>query len=250
MSQPRYRGTHRRVRAWWAPQVATGRVACCRCGELIGAREQWHLDHTDDGRGWRGPAHAVCNTRAGGTRSATLRAQRKRRTVMDPSLEVCLGIEVALDRSHTSVVAAAEQGQHVLVELVRYVPGADAADAVAEVAGDLWVVGVALDPVSTTATLIRPLTDHKLAPTLLSASDTAAAFGLFVDLHRAERLRLVQHDALIAALRAADQRARGERSVLDRRASTTVDGSPVLAAQWAVWCLKNLPPPPPEPNIW
>jgi hypothetical protein len=31
-----------------APLVATGTVACCRCGLLIQPHEAWHLDHRDD----------------------------------------------------------------------------------------------------------------------------------------------------------------------------------------------------------
>jgi hypothetical protein len=168
---------------------------------------------------------------------------------MDPNAEVCLGVEIALDRSRTSIVAAAEQGDNVLVELVRYAPGADIADVVAEVAQELFVVGLALNSTSASMTLARPLRDHKLEPTLLTGSDVAVAHGAFLDLHRAERLRLIQHPALVDALRAADQRARGERYVVDRR-GTLVDLSPLLAAELAVWCLQNLPAPLPEPQIW
>jgi hypothetical protein len=46
------------------PLVASGQVACCRCRELIQPRQQWHLDHTDDRRGYLGAAHATCNLRA------------------------------------------------------------------------------------------------------------------------------------------------------------------------------------------
>jgi hypothetical protein len=33
---------------------------------LILLGQQWHLDHNDDRTGYRGPAHARCNTSAGG----------------------------------------------------------------------------------------------------------------------------------------------------------------------------------------
>jgi hypothetical protein len=168
---------------------------------------------------------------------------------MSPDVEVTLGVEVALDRGHTSVVAACEQGDNVLLELVRYAPGADTADVVAGVAGELYVVGLALNSTSASMTLARPLRDHKLEPTLLSGSDVACAHGAFLDLHRAERLRLVEHAALVDALKAADQRARGERYVVDRR-GTLVDLSPLLAAELAVWCLRNLPAPLPTPDIF
>ena len=34
---------HRRLRAWWAPRVATGLVRCWRCGVPIRPEESWHL---------------------------------------------------------------------------------------------------------------------------------------------------------------------------------------------------------------
>jgi hypothetical protein len=36
---------------------------------LILAGQEWHLDHNDDRTGYRGPAHALCNTSAGGRAS-------------------------------------------------------------------------------------------------------------------------------------------------------------------------------------
>lgn len=61
MAKPRYQRAHRRLRAQWAPQVATGGVTCWRCGHPIGAREPWDLGHDDDPTYYRGPEHAACN---------------------------------------------------------------------------------------------------------------------------------------------------------------------------------------------
>lgn len=52
---------HQRLRARWAPKVAAGLVNCARCGEQIQPGQPWHLDHTDDRRGYYGPSHAACN---------------------------------------------------------------------------------------------------------------------------------------------------------------------------------------------
>lgn len=41
--------------------------------------QKLHLDHEDDGAGYRGWAHASCNTRAGAVRGNKLRAQAYRR---------------------------------------------------------------------------------------------------------------------------------------------------------------------------
>lgn len=65
-TQRGYGADHARLRARWAPLVATGLVACTRCHLLIGPGEPWHLDHTDDRTGYRGPSHARCNVSAGG----------------------------------------------------------------------------------------------------------------------------------------------------------------------------------------
>jgi hypothetical protein len=59
-----YTNAHVARRRQLEPLVATGQVSCCRCGELIQPDQLWHLDHTDDRRGYLGPAHATCNLRA------------------------------------------------------------------------------------------------------------------------------------------------------------------------------------------
>lgn len=62
-----YDRKHDQLRKQWAPIVATGKVECAKCGQVIGADEPWDLGHTDDRRGWTGPEHARrCNRRAGG----------------------------------------------------------------------------------------------------------------------------------------------------------------------------------------
>jgi hypothetical protein len=62
----RYGVAHRKRRERVAREVRAGGVLCVRCDLEISPDEEWHLDHNDDGRGWLGPAHAACNTSAGG----------------------------------------------------------------------------------------------------------------------------------------------------------------------------------------
>ena len=58
----RYGGSHSRLRRRVAQVVAGGRVRCARCGELIvPGRDLWDLDHSDDGKGYLGASHRVCN---------------------------------------------------------------------------------------------------------------------------------------------------------------------------------------------
>ena len=57
-----YGAAHDRLRAWWAPKVATGTIDCARCRKRISPFDVWHLDHTDDRAGYLGPSHEACNT--------------------------------------------------------------------------------------------------------------------------------------------------------------------------------------------
>lgn len=68
-----YTGPHRKLRAEWAPVVATGTVPCTRCGARIEPGQPWDLGHTDDRTTWTGPEHASCNraTRAHAARGGT-----------------------------------------------------------------------------------------------------------------------------------------------------------------------------------
>jgi hypothetical protein len=63
-SERGYGTEHQRLRAQLAPIVATGTVACARCGELIPAGEPWDLGHDTFDRGrYSGPEHRSCNRR-------------------------------------------------------------------------------------------------------------------------------------------------------------------------------------------
>jgi hypothetical protein len=66
-----YDANHDRLRAQWEPRVATGRVKCWRCGELISPATAWDLGHDDTDRTkYRGPEHAnQCNRAAAGRNS-------------------------------------------------------------------------------------------------------------------------------------------------------------------------------------
>ena len=80
MTDPRYGYEHQRTRAAWAPIVATGTVACVRCGKTIAVGQRWHLDHEDDRVHYKGPAHAICNITAAGHHGSAIRASRTKST--------------------------------------------------------------------------------------------------------------------------------------------------------------------------
>lgn len=64
-----YGWQHQKLRARWAPLVATGRVKCARCEELIAADAPWDLGHVDGDRAqYAGPEHQACNRATAGRR--------------------------------------------------------------------------------------------------------------------------------------------------------------------------------------
>lgn len=67
---------HVKLRRRWAVRVATGAVACSRCGRLISASAAWHLDHRDDRNGYLGPAHRRCNLVAAARKTNRIRRAR------------------------------------------------------------------------------------------------------------------------------------------------------------------------------
>jgi len=54
----RYGTDHKAARAAWKNLLP---LPCTVCGKTVTAAMDWHLDHTDDGRAYLGPAHAACN---------------------------------------------------------------------------------------------------------------------------------------------------------------------------------------------
>lgn len=61
-----YGAEHHALKRHWQARIDSGEsVTCWRCGvQLVGT--DWHLDHTDDRSGYRGPACAHCNLQLAG----------------------------------------------------------------------------------------------------------------------------------------------------------------------------------------
>lgn len=70
MPKPQYGHQHQAVRKAIAPRIDRGETPCSRCGKTIERGQSWHLDHADDGDGYRGASHAACNIAAPGVRGA------------------------------------------------------------------------------------------------------------------------------------------------------------------------------------
>lgn len=67
-----YGAEHDKLRAQWAPIVATGRVKCARCDEPIPADAPWDLGHHDlDRSRYTGPEHAACNRATNGRKTVS-----------------------------------------------------------------------------------------------------------------------------------------------------------------------------------
>lgn len=71
----RYGHRHRQIRRALLAS-AYGRP-CLHCGELMLPGQRLHLDHTSDGRGYRGIVHGPCNESDGARKG---NRQRTRRT--------------------------------------------------------------------------------------------------------------------------------------------------------------------------
>lgn len=240
MADPKYSGEHQAIRRAMAPYVPG--TPCTRCRRIILPGQPWHLDHNDDGVGYRGPSHRWCNESAGG-RLGQARQRAREERVRRMTTECVLGIEISEDRRHTAIVAASRIDQKtVLVDLVAYLDGPEAVPEVLRLRTDRTVWAICVDPHSAAATLIRPLADAGVEVTQLSTSDVVVAHGLFLDALTAGNLRHSGAPQLDAAVRHAMQRPMGGALAWQRR-GLQVDPSPLTAATWAVWGLLGRPAP-------
>lgn len=239
----RYRGAHRAVRRAGLP-YAYGQL-CCRCGEPMLAGQELDLDHRDDGVGYRGFAHAVCNRSAGGKLGALGRREQRRR-IMELG-RVAVAVEVAWDRSHTAVAAAGVDGDATQVELVDYVEGTDAGGLLLGWWRTPSVEVLVVDPGSPAATFIAGLQRARVKLVEPQARDVTVATGELLDGLRAGTIRVAAQPALEAAVRHARAREVAAGIAFDRRGD--VDASPLLAATLACWAARRLPKPVGKPRL-
>jgi hypothetical protein len=214
---------------------------CPRCGGPILWGQAWDLDHVDEpwadgGRGRRLPAHRWCNRSAGAKLGNQRRRARKEVLQMEWRT---LGVEVAADRSKTWLARAGvtEEGK-VVAHLDDPLVGAGVAFQVAELADQLEVEAVAVDPRSPSATLVEPLQAEGVWLQQADAAAMALAQGRFKDLLRDGRLRLSGHGALDTAGRLAVERRLAGSAAIDRYKG--VDVAPLVAVELAVWALGDV----------
>jgi hypothetical protein len=219
---------------------------CHFCGLPMLPGQLLDLDHAPDGITYRGVAHRHCNRADGGRKSVAIqrarRGQRMRRFISMGN-EVALGVEIAIDRGHTSIARAGRgRDGRIVVELAAYVPGTDHSSTIRDMVasqGKSKVLAVMLDPRSPAATLLEPLRLLRVDVTEASTHVVSAAHGCFLDELRAGRLVIEKHPQLDTAAKYAMSRQLAGGEALERR-KPTVDTSPVLAAELAVWAVLHI----------
>jgi hypothetical protein len=224
---------------------ALGQV-CHFCGLPMLPGQPLDLDHAPDGRRYRGVTHRHCNRSDGARKALALRRARRgqptrRRLIMGN--EVALGVEIAIDRGHTSI-ARASRGidGRIVVELAGYLPGSDHVSVIRNLVDsrpNREVLAVMLDPRSPAATLVEPLKVLRVKLTLADTHTMAAAHGDFADQLKAGRLAIEPHPALTAAAQHAMTRPLSGAEALERR-KPAVDTSPIVAAELAVWAVLHV----------
>ena len=167
--------------------------------------------------------------------------------------EVALGVEIAIDRGHTSIVSAGRgRDGRIVVELAAYVPGTDHSSTIRNMVasqGKHKVLAVMLDPRSPAATLLEPLRLLRVDVTEASTHVVSAAHGCFLDELRAGRLAIEKHPQLDTAAKYAMSRQLAGGEALERR-KPAVDTSPVLAAELAVWAVLHVSRIAPRIFVW
>jgi hypothetical protein len=236
-----YAGPHQAIRRALLPD-AYGRP-CPRCGFPMLPGQALDLGHTDDRATYSGIEHARCNRQAG-ARLGNARRRARREEMITMVTEAALALEIAEDRSHTSIVAAGLLPDDlVLLELAAYLDGTDPVAAVLALHQERTVLAVAIDPHSHATTTIGPLEDAGVKITRPSSVDLVTAHGNFLDLLAAGRIRHQGQPQLTAAARHLEQRRLGGASAPERRGAL-VDVSPAVAAELACWALLTIKPPP------
>jgi hypothetical protein len=248
----KWSGEHRRLSEQMRAR-ALGQI-CHFCGLPMLPGQPLDLDHADDGLRYRGVAHRRCNRADGGRKSLAIqraRRQQRRRRFTVPT-KGCLGVEIAVDRSHTAVVHAGRgRDGRVVVELRAYFDGTNVAAAIADMIKQRprAITATLLDPRSPAATLLEPLQALRVDVTEASTHVVSAAHGCFLDELRAGRLAIEKHPALDTAAKYAMTRPLAGSEALERR-KPQVDTSPIVAAELAVWGRLHISRPIPKIHVW
>ena len=150
--------------------------------------------------------------------------------------EVAFGCAISEDRKHGSIVAAGRErdGTRLVVDLSPFYGPPKLLVARMEV---LYAkhdpVAVAVNPKSQSVTLPRALAEVGIVVRQMTAEETAAAHGEFLDLVNDGGLAHLDQKPLTDAVRAAQQRPLSGANAWDPKVET--DQGPLVAATGACW---------------
>ena len=162
-----------------------------------------------------------------------------------PEGRVVFAVDITLDRSGASIVAADEEGR---IELIDNRPGVDWLEGrVAELV-DRHKAPVALDAYGPAGMLADVLEGRKITPVRYSTRETCFAAALFYDDIIAGKVAVRPAEALTLAVSVAAKKPMGH-AWLWARATGSVDLSPLHAATIAYHAAKHRNTPPTRPMI-
>ena len=162
-----------------------------------------------------------------------------------PDGRIVFAVDVTLDRSAASIVAADERGH---LELVDNRPNVDwLPDRIAELV-DRHDAPIALDAYGPAGMLADTLEQRRIVPVRYTTRDTCFAANLFYDDIIAGTMLVRPSDVLSAAIAVAEKRAMGH-SWLWARMNPRADLSPLHAATIAYHAAKHRNTPKPRPVI-
>lgn len=175
----------------------------------------------------------------------------KSRQVIDPDVwadlphielfqpdRVTLGIDATSDLSRACVVACAQSGEFVGVQVMRNDPDTDwVAGYVTQLAQN-WRARVAIDRTGPVAQLIPQLELAKIKVVTLSGVQTADAAAGLVELVAAGGIGHTGDPVLADAVAVLARRARGDRWVFDRSRGYV---APIVATSLAAWVVSTRP---------
>ena len=156
---------------------------------------------------------------------------------------IALGIDVSLDRSEASIVAAWQNptDNRVLVEVVDHRPGTEwLAPRVAELVKKHKPHSTTADGVGPSASVVAEIVGLGVPVSALKTAQMAAACLRFEDLVTSTRLQHRGQSPLDFAVASAAKRPAGDGAFLWGRKASAANISALVAATCAVWGATNV----------
>lgn len=189
---------------------------------------------------------AFCNRRSQVQERAIAAATWNAAATTDllPSGRPCLGVDVAMDRSETAIVACLDG----VLETIEVRTGTDwAADRVLELVDRWKPVAVAIDSIGPSGVLRDQLTRRGLDPYQVTAASYATACQALVDGLENGTVKHRRHPSMDTAVDSAAKRALGDGWAWSRRRATASIAA-LVAGTLASWADTHRPAPAVKPQ--